>query len=272
MDTEQEVTDSVHEPVGNDPHGRPAPSESRNGIQVIARAAAILRALREDNSGLSLGQIAERVRLPRSTVQRIVGALQTERLVIATGEIGSIRLGPELMSLSEAARYSIVEECRPLLVELSQTLGETADLSVLRRDGMIFLDQVPGTQRLRTVSAIGEVFPLTCTANGRAALAKLPPEEARELALREWKTKEPDEARWQALARKLEEVRETGLAADLDEHTTGISALGCAFRNHAGEIYALSVPVPSGRFARMRPAIEKELRKVHQRIESLIAA
>ena len=49
-------------------------SESRSGIQVIARAAAVLRELKGNTSGMSIGQIAERLELPRSTVQRIVGA------------------------------------------------------------------------------------------------------------------------------------------------------------------------------------------------------
>jgi DNA-binding IclR family transcriptional regulator len=45
---------------------------NKNGIQVIARAATILRLLKTSQSGLSLGQIATQVDLPRSTVQRIV--------------------------------------------------------------------------------------------------------------------------------------------------------------------------------------------------------
>jgi len=45
---------------------------NKNGIQVIARAATILRLLKINRSGLSLGQIAAQVDLPRSTVQRIV--------------------------------------------------------------------------------------------------------------------------------------------------------------------------------------------------------
>ena len=36
-----------------------------SGIQVIARTAAVLRALRDDTGGISLGRIAERVGLPR---------------------------------------------------------------------------------------------------------------------------------------------------------------------------------------------------------------
>ena len=60
-------------------------TNDKSQVQVIARAAAILRALEDENSGLSLGQIAQRVSLARSTVQRIVAALSAEVFVIAAG-------------------------------------------------------------------------------------------------------------------------------------------------------------------------------------------
>ena len=46
------------------------------GVQVIARAASVLRALEGKPEGLSLAQIAREVGLARSTVQRIVAASQ----------------------------------------------------------------------------------------------------------------------------------------------------------------------------------------------------
>ena len=245
------------------------PSNGRMGIQVIARAAAILRALRRDTSGLSLGQIAERVDLPRSTVQRIVAALQEERLVISTGAGGSIRLGPEITALSEAARYSVVDACRLPLMELSQKVSETADLSVLRGEGMIFLDQVPGTHRLRTVSSIGDVFPLTTTANGRAVLALLPEERARALTEAEW-VRRDIAGTWDVFARDLDATRRTGFAYDLDEHTSGISAVGMAFVDGTGEHHAISVPVPSSRFEHKRHAIEQALTTALREVRKLV--
>lgn len=158
----------------------------RNGIQVIARAAAVLRSLKEAPGGMSLGQIAERVDLPRSTVQRIVQALQEERLVITSGTAGGVRLGPELHALSGAAHYNIVDQLRPFLQEVMEETGETVDLSVLRGGRMIFLDQVQGTHRLRAVSSVGEVFPVNSTANGRACLALMSDAEARKMAENEW--------------------------------------------------------------------------------------
>ncbi len=231
----------------------------RNGIQVIARAAAILRVLRENTGGMSLGQIADRVGLPRSTVQRIVGALQEERLVISSSAGGGIRLGPEITALSEATRYSVVDACRLALSELSQQVDETVDLSVLRGTGMIFLDQVPGTHRLRTVSSVGEIFPLTTTANGRAALAMLTPDKAQALADKEW-LRRGIPSDWPGLSQILNEVRETGLSFDLDEHTDGISAIGGSFADHAGELHAISVPIPSSRFDDKRAMVETALR------------
>ena len=145
----------------------------KSQVQVIARAAAILRALEEQPIGLSLGQIAQRVDLARSTVQRIVAALEAEKLVIAASPTGRVRLGPTILRLAASARTDFVSIARPFLMRLSQELGETVDLATIRKDHLIFIDQVIGPHRLRAVSAIGETFPLYCTANGKAYLAQL---------------------------------------------------------------------------------------------------
>ena len=143
-------------------------------VQVIARAAAILRALEDEADGLSLGQIAQRVNLARSTVQRIVAALAAEKFLIAASPNGRVRLGPTILRLAASARTDFVAIARPFLVQLSNELPkETVDLAVVKKDHLVFIDQVIGSHRLRTVSAVGETFPLYCTANGKAYLAGL---------------------------------------------------------------------------------------------------
>lgn len=244
-------------------------SIARNGIQVIARAAAILRTLKEAQTGMSLAQIAGKLDLPRSTVQRIVTALQDERLVIASATGGGLRLGPELHALAGAARYDIVERCRPFLTDIAQTTGETVDLSVLRGARIIFLDQVQGTHRLRTISCVGEVFPLTTTANGRACLSLLPEPEATLFATAEW-VQQGVKGDLPALMARLAEVRDTGLAYDLDDHTPGISAIGFAFRDTAGDLHAISVPVPSTRFADSRGAVVAALTALRPQVLRLM--
>ncbi|KPA21823.1 HTH-type transcriptional regulator SrpS [Shimia sp. SK013] len=240
---------------------------SRSGIQVIARAAAVLRILKDAQTGMSLGQIAERVGLPRSTVQRITSALAKENLVIAAPQGRGLILGPEFSSLAGAAPYNIVEHCRLLLTELTHKTGETADLAVMRGIGMVFLDQVPGTHRLTTVSQVGEVFPLTTTANGKACLARLPREEAIPLIQNEW-SRNGITGDIEAYLLDLEKVAHEGLAYDLDEHSGGVSAIGFAFEDWAGDLHAISVPVPSSRYDAQCGIIERALRETAANIQA----
>jgi len=71
----------------------PTLESKSGGVQVIAKAAAVMRALGDNPKGLSLAAIAHIVELPRSTVQRIITALETERLVESLGVRGGFRLG-----------------------------------------------------------------------------------------------------------------------------------------------------------------------------------
>lgn len=239
----------------------------RGGIQVIARAAAILRVLRDDPSGLSLGQIAERVELPRSTVQRITGALATERFVISDQRRGGLRLGPEIGALAEAARFDTVEWCRPLLRDLATETGETTDLALYRNGMMVFVDQVAGAHRLRAISSIGDSFPLTTTANGRACLALLPEGEARRVIAAEL-AHNGREGDLEIEMARLTETRHSGLAHDYEEHSLGISAVGIAFRDWSQDIYAISIPVPTSRFTEARPLVEAALLRVRPLLEN----
>ncbi len=245
-------------------------AQSNQGVQVISRAAEILRVLKNDNSGLSLGQIAERVQLPRSTVQRIVNALLSERLVMSSSAEGGLRLGSEIQSLAAAGRVNMAELVHPVLTDLARRMKETVDLAVFRDDHMVFLDQVVGTHRLRTVSAVGEVFPMTDTANGKAALSLFEDDRVVAIASRELKSGGESQRPLSDFLREIEDIRETGIAWDLDEHTQGISAAGFAFQDPVGLTYAISVPVPSHRFGTLKESLAEQLSEARTAVLKLV--
>lgn len=229
----------------------------RAGIQVISRAAAILRVLERQPDGLSLGEIAAAVSLPRSTVQRIVDALDAEGLVLASSSARGVRLGPALLSLASATRFEIVEAARETLLALARECGETVDLSVIDNDKMVFVDQVPGRHRLTAVSGLGVAFPLHSSANGKAVLAVMT-DTARDKLKRKLRLAAQTQntiTSWEMLERELDEVRKTGLAHDREENSAGISAIAMPIRSPSGELAAISIPAPTQRFKER----EKEL-------------
>jgi DNA-binding IclR family transcriptional regulator len=234
----------------------------RNGIQVIARAAAVLRSLEREPDGLSLGDIAARVDLPRSTIQRIVAALVAEQLLMSASLKARVKLGPALVQLGAAADVGTEKLVRPFMLELSRIVEETVDLSVLKRESAVFVEQIQGTQRLAAVSAVGKEFPLHCTANGKALLALIAPERRERLLsgrLKRYTNSTVTDR--DALEELLREGEKSGLAYDLEEHSEGICAVGTAFLDPIGREYSLSIPVPATRFPAKRQLLGKLLKK-----------
>lgn len=240
-----------------------AEKDQPGGIQVIARAASILRALERRPAGMSLGELAAAVSLPRSTVQRIVDALAAEGLVLAASSARGVRLGPSLTALANAARFEIAEAARETLAALSRESGETVDLSIVDGDKIVFVDQVAGTHRLAAISGLGVAFPLHSSANGKAALAAM--SDASLAKLRKKIRLTPLTANtitsWEALERELADIGKTGIAYDREENSDGISAIAMSVKSPSGELAAISIPVPTQRFAGSEKALAALLRK-----------
>ncbi len=92
---------------------------------------------------------------------------------------------------------------------------------------------------------------MTTTANGKAALACLDRADAARLVLTELETDRGEDRLMSVLA-ELENIRNGALATDEDEHTEGISAIGFAVRDPGGDVVAVSVPVPTSRYGRVK--------------------
>jgi DNA-binding IclR family transcriptional regulator len=246
---------------------------AKSQVQVIARAASILRALEDENAGLSLGQIAQRVNLPRSTVQRIVAALEAEKLVIAATPSGRVRLGPTILRLAASVRSDFTTFARPHLEKLSQDLQETVDLATVKKDHLVFIDQVAGSNRLTAVSAVGDVFPLYCSANGKAYLAQLTDAAVEALIGKTYPAHTPHTlTTLDALLADLESARATGVAYDREEHAMGVCAAGVALYDPLGNAVAISVPVPTQRFAGRELEIAERLLATRRALEASMAA
>jgi len=245
--------------------------EPAGGVQVIARAAQLLRALEREPQGLSLAQLAERVRLPRSTVHRIVTALAAEGLLASVSSTGRVRIGPEFARLAAAGPAEFWRPVEPFMQQLHDQLGETIDCGMLDGARVRVIHVIPSTRHtLRAIAEVGQAFPLYCSAKGKALLAAMD----RPAALR---MLPPVLDRYtshtitsiKAIEAELDKAAETGVTYAVEEATLGVCAAAIAVRESSGMLLTIGVVVPTQRYHGAEAAITRAL--VQVRREALAA-
>ena len=248
-----------------------ADRSDRDSIQVIARAAAVLRIVADHPGGLSLTGIARLSGLARSTIQRIVKSLEEERFLEPASSRGGVMLGRDLLQLSRRAGIDVLETARPLLRQLAADVDETVDLSILHGKSASFIEHIAGSHRLAALSAIGTEFPLHSTANGKALLGCLSQDQRRAML---GTSLHGDTSRTitnlDELDAQLAQFSRHGIAYDREEHTEGVCAVGTAFVDAVGCAYAISIPLPRQRFDVKEKLLEGPLLRCRDEIVAMV--
>lgn len=243
------------------------------GIQVISRAAAILREVSANPDGLSLGQLATATGLARSTVQRIVNALESEHLVQAGA--GGVRPGWGLRRLAELPGPGIARELRGEMYALFDATHETIDVSTLVNGEVLFMDRFLSDQPVRAVPTLGADYPAYSMSNGKALLSLCTDAEIRTLyGNGKLQRLTPNTlGSLDALLKQIGDIRNGAVACDLEEHAVGVCAVGLPVGHFRGVKLAISVVLPTMRFASKRKETEKALaecvKRCHRRLDEI---
>lgn len=238
------------------------------GRQVIARAVAVLRALEQASPrGLTIADITRQSGLPRTTISRLVQALQAEQLVAQRA--GRIRLGPALARFAAAAHLDVVGTVHPHLEALAGRVRETVDLWVERDSAVELVDEVTSTREVRIVAPVGTLLPLQTTAPGKVFLAQLADADVPErLRLASEPALERVVGDLSLFLQALQQTRCTGLGVDIEEHAEDVCAVAKVVELGRPERYAIAIPAPSRRFHDTRATLEAELVRCVQAIEA----
>lgn len=240
----------------------------RNEMRTIARAASVLRALADSPVKLSLGQLAKATNLPRSSIQRIVGALEAEGFVNTQSGQSGVRLGRELVRLGSAVSANLRTLFRPYLQELHQRTKDTVDLTLLMDGTPVVVDQISSTAALRVVSFVGRPLPLHATASGKCHLMNMPRDEA--LA----SLQQPLPAftgqtvtSTDQLEKTINKIASGEFGYDREEYEEGICAIALPIHTFGASNYAIALSMPAKRFTERLPLLRDALRTVQHGIE-----
>jgi DNA-binding IclR family transcriptional regulator len=213
-------------------------TETRDGTAgeslapAVTRAAAILDVLAEDGSvALGPSELARRLRLPKSSIANICGALADVGLVRRVGT--GFALGRRLAELGGAYLVAVdmVQEFYDAARLLPVASEETVQLAILDGLEMTYLARHDGRQPVRLTSQIGRRLPATSTATGKSALASLDPRELdrRLSGITALPAGTANAHRTvDALLADIERVRARGYAIDDEETMEGVVCFGIA--------------------------------------------
>lgn len=142
-----------------------------SGVQSIERAFTLLRVLAVGPAGVT--DLADRAGLPKSTVARLLSALESEGAVEQVESGGEYRLGGALADLAGAAGpgYNLITAARPHLIELTNLTGESSGLSILDKGEVYYLDHVESTEEVMVRSWTGARIPFHLVPSGLALLS-----------------------------------------------------------------------------------------------------
>ncbi len=212
-------------------------------MDATEKTLSVLDAL---DSGSSLGDIAVRAQLPKSTVHRILRRLVERGYARAEGS-GVYGLGPRVLSMAGALLHQLDAGtyALPILRELHAAVGHTVHFAMLSDDEAVYLEKlVDPSLPYQFASRVGGRIPLHCTAIGKSLLAGLPGSEARDLlSRRELVRRTPRTlVSLPEIEAELDRVRERGFAIDDEENERNIRCVGSAVRDHRGvPTHAISV-------------------------------
>jgi DNA-binding IclR family transcriptional regulator len=223
--------------------------------RTISRAMAILRAFDETRPELGVTELSQLTELDKSTVYRLLNALQQGGLIGQNMETAKYHLGLGLLRLAGLAlqNLDLPRITRPYLQELAELSQETVNLSVMASSGKVInIEGVASPQRVRNVGWIGREMPAHAVSGGKALLAYLPEkrlEQVLEQGLESCTERTIVDA--ERLRQELEEIRQVGYAIAEEELEVGLSAAAAPIWNHEGRVVAvISVSGPSFRLPR----------------------
>ena len=217
------------------------------GAAAVDRALSVLSAFRSGDKALSVTDLAERTRLYKSTVLRLLASLAHGGLMRKTSE-GLWALGPELSRLASiyTASFSLQDVVLPVMRDLVAQTGESVALHVRQGDQRLCLYRVDSPQLLRDHVQAGDVLPLDRGAGGRVLLAFAG-----------------------AKGRIYEQIRRAGYHHASSDRVPGLVGVSAPVWQGDGQLLgALTLTVPEARF---RPVFVRQLRAAATRLSALMA-
>jgi DNA-binding IclR family transcriptional regulator len=225
------------------------PRPARSGSQSLERGLDILEAIEAESGDIGVRELARRLELSPTIVQRLITSLAMRGYIEKNTETSRYRLGHRSMILGASGERGVdyAATARRELDRLAHEHRLNGFVAVLRGGRAIYLLAVQADGPVAIRVSLGSEMPLHSTAAGKVLLASVSDPEARKLlghgklaAITPHTLTDPA-----AVVAGLARVRKQGFGTVSEENIRGVLSVGAPIRDRAGKVLAaLSVAFP----------------------------
>ena len=220
----------------------------------VQRTVAVFDCFRPQRLSLTLQEISDSIRLPKSTTFRVVQSLEQAGYLIRLEDqkyclsFRFTRLAGMVMST-----LSIRQVARPLMFELARQTNETITLNMADGRDRTCIDVIDTPSPLMSLARPGQQVRLNGKgAPGKILMAHLPTKDLRRLVGAAAKTtgRKPAE-----LVSELERIRKDGYCVSDGERVLGLSAIAApVWESDESASYCIAITAPT---VRMKPKVDE---------------
>lgn len=214
-------------------------------IRAVGRALAIFDAYDNEHLSLSLQEIAERIKMPKTTAFRLVNTLEGAGFLVRMDN-QQYCLSLKLARLGGLVRstLSIREIARPVMLQVNEQTTETIQLNAIVNNDRMVLEVVDTPAPLMSMARPGQHTKLYLGAASRIMMAYMAPEEL-ERVLKANAESDFDRA---AFDRDLARYRRQGYAISRGQRVPGLTAIAVPIFDMEGKVrHSLALTGPSVR-------------------------
>lgn len=206
----------------------------------LARGLCVIESFEGHTEGRSIGEIAQSTGLSRAAVRRLLLTLEMLGYVESSRRDYRLKTRVLKLGLSYLSSTSAVAAAQPILERITEALGESASMSMLDGDQIVYVARSPASRVLSVGLSVGSRLPAYCTSMGRVLLASLSDAELDEylhrLKPRAFTAKTVVDPR--KLRKVILRVRKDGYALVSGELEDGLRALAVPVRTRQKRVAA----------------------------------
>ena len=223
----------------------------QNTIKSLDRAMQIFEYLSR-SQGQTLSELSEDLGQSPATVYRVLVTLEGRGLVEFDAEAQIWQIGAQAFVIGAGflRRTSLVDRARPILRQLMEDTGETANLGREQDGQVLFLGQVETSATIRAFFAPGTLADMHSSGIGKALLAQMGDDRLFRLLARHPMQAFTENTITDAVTLRYEmhRIRDQGYSVDAEERNIGMRCIAAPVFDHSQTAVAgISVSGPTSR-------------------------